>query len=123
MAVWSSRVKRSFWIVPAAQSRGHLVARLDPLGIAIGDPISSGEWHGGLRAFASEAVIRQHVRFGMINERIAIEGSRRPSWHERWRANNALDGDFNSSFFLNFLNVFYIFNILCILNINIYYNV
>lgn len=41
------------------------MAQLDPLGIATGDPISSGDWHGGMRAFANEAVIRQHVRFGM----------------------------------------------------------
>ncbi|KAF9814051.1 hypothetical protein SFRURICE_004398 [Spodoptera frugiperda] len=41
----------------------NFVAHLDPLGIAVGDPISSNEWHGGLRAFANEAVIRQHVRF------------------------------------------------------------
>ncbi|VVC92900.1 unnamed protein product [Leptidea sinapis] len=41
----------------------NFVAHLDPLGISTGDPISSGDWHGGLRAFANEAVIRQHVRF------------------------------------------------------------
>ncbi|CAG9785174.1 unnamed protein product [Diatraea saccharalis] len=49
--------------------RSELIMRkyfnFDPLGIATGDPTSSGEWHGGLRAFANEAVIRQHVRFGM----------------------------------------------------------
>ncbi|VVC92905.1 unnamed protein product [Leptidea sinapis] len=50
-------------IIRSYQSRGHLVAHLDPLGISTGDPISSGDWHGGLRAFANEAVIRQHVRF------------------------------------------------------------
>ncbi|XP_023951248.2 2-oxoglutarate dehydrogenase complex component E1 isoform X1 [Bicyclus anynana] len=50
-------------IIRSYQSRGHLVARLDPLGISTGDPSSSGDWHGGLRAFASEVVIRQHVRF------------------------------------------------------------
>lgn len=52
------------------------MAHLDPLGISTGDPASSGEWHGGLRAFASEAVIREHVRFGMSYQnlsRIAIE--------------------------------------------------
>ncbi|CAH2992068.1 unnamed protein product [Chilo suppressalis] len=50
-------------IIRSYQSRGHLVAQLDPLGITTGDPTSSGDWHGGLRAFANEAVIRQHVRF------------------------------------------------------------
>ncbi|CAK1553529.1 unnamed protein product [Leptosia nina] len=50
-------------IIRSYQSRGHLVANLDPLGITTGDPVSSGDWHGGLRAFANEAVIRQHVRF------------------------------------------------------------
>ncbi|KOB77372.1 putative 2-oxoglutarate dehydrogenase e1 subunit, partial [Operophtera brumata] len=44
------------------ESRGHLVAQLDPLGISVGDPVSSGDWHGGMRAFANEAVIRQHIR-------------------------------------------------------------
>ncbi|XP_073951153.1 oxoglutarate dehydrogenase Nc73EF isoform X4 [Choristoneura fumiferana] len=50
-------------IIRSYQSRGHLVAHLDPLGISTGDPVSSGDWHGGLRGFASEAVVRQHVRF------------------------------------------------------------
>ncbi|XP_037299470.1 2-oxoglutarate dehydrogenase, mitochondrial isoform X1 [Manduca sexta] len=50
-------------IIRSYQSRGHLVAQLDPLGISTGDPVSSGDWHGGMRAFANEAVIRQHVRF------------------------------------------------------------
>ncbi|XP_037874726.1 2-oxoglutarate dehydrogenase complex component E1 isoform X1 [Bombyx mori] len=50
-------------IIRSYQSRGHLVAQLDPLGISTGDPVSSADWHGGMRAFANEAVIRQHVRF------------------------------------------------------------
>ncbi|KAI8428552.1 hypothetical protein MSG28_007312 [Choristoneura fumiferana] len=49
-------------IIRSYQSRGHLVAHLDPLGISTGDPVSSGDWHGGLRGFASEAVVRQHIR-------------------------------------------------------------
>ncbi|KAI8428549.1 hypothetical protein MSG28_007312 [Choristoneura fumiferana] len=48
-------------IIRSYQSRGHLVAHLDPLGISTGDPVSSGDWHGGLRGFASEAVVRQHA--------------------------------------------------------------
>ncbi|XP_039748793.1 2-oxoglutarate dehydrogenase, mitochondrial isoform X4 [Pararge aegeria] len=48
-------------IIRSYQSRGHLVARLDPLGISTGDPSSSGDWHGGLRAFASEVIRGHHI--------------------------------------------------------------
>ncbi|KAI8428548.1 hypothetical protein MSG28_007312 [Choristoneura fumiferana] len=53
---------RLFCAFNISVSRGHLVAHLDPLGISTGDPVSSGDWHGGLRGFASEAVVRQHIR-------------------------------------------------------------
>ncbi|CAG9560268.1 unnamed protein product [Danaus chrysippus] len=76
-------------------SRGHLVARLDPLGISTGDPVSSGDWHGGLRAFASEAVIRQHVRFGMdcaIYGSVLIRGHHIAKLDPLGIPNNKLEG-------------------------------